>query len=73
MSRLFSLLLIALLPLTAHSAEPLSPDQLLERIRSDRAAEVSAMQAREQAFVRDRGEQQQLLSRARAALAEQKA
>ena len=30
------------------------------------------MQAREQAFVRDRGEQQQLLSRARAALAEQK-
>ncbi|WP_278378411.1 MotA/TolQ/ExbB proton channel family protein [Stutzerimonas kunmingensis] len=73
MSRLFTLLLVALLPLTAHSAEPLSPDQLLERIRSDRAAEVSAMQAREQAFVRDRGEQQQLLSRARAALAEQKA
>ena len=31
------------------------------------------MQTREQAFVRDRGEQQQLLSRARAALAEQKA
>ena len=73
MSRLFSLFLVALLPLTSHAAEPLSPDQLLERIRSDRAAEVSAMQTREQAFVRDRGEQQQLLSRARAALAEQKA
>ena len=53
MSRLFSLFLVALLPLTSHAAEPLSPDQLLERIRSDRAAEASAMQAREQDFVRD--------------------
>src|SRR3546814_14485527 len=45
MSRLFSLLLVVLLPLTAHSAETLSPDQLLQRIRSDRAAEASAIQA----------------------------
>ena len=44
MSRLFSLFLVALLPLTSHAAEPLSPDQLLERIRSDRAAEADDVQ-----------------------------
>ncbi|QII99687.1 MotA/TolQ/ExbB proton channel family protein [Stutzerimonas balearica] len=73
MSRLFSLLALLLAPVLVNAAEPLNPDQLLERIRSERAAEASAMQAREQAFVRDRGEQARLLAQAKAALAEQKA
>ena len=50
MSRLSYLLALVLLPVLSHAAEPLNPDQLLQRIRSERAAEVSAMQAREQAF-----------------------
>ncbi|MBS4151715.1 MotA/TolQ/ExbB proton channel family protein [Pseudomonadota bacterium DY0742] len=73
MSRLFSLLALLLAPVLVNAAEPLNPDQLLERIRSERAAEASAMQAREQAFVRDRGEQARLLAQAKAALAEQQA
>lgn len=73
MSRLFSLLALLLAPVLVNAAEPLNPDQLLERIRSERAAEASAMQAREQAFVRDRGEQARLMAQAKAALAEQKA
>ncbi len=73
MNRLFSLFVLALAPVLAQAAEPLNPDQLLERIRSERAAEVSAMQAREQAFVRDRGEQARLLAEAQTALAAQKA
>ncbi|MCW3149648.1 MotA/TolQ/ExbB proton channel family protein [Stutzerimonas stutzeri] len=73
MNRLLSLFALALLPALVQAAEPLSPDQLLERIRSERAAEVSAMQAREQAFIRDRGEQAQLLARAKAALDQQQA
>lgn len=68
---------IALLPLLLvvglSQAAPLSPDQLLERIRSDRAAEARAMQQREEEFLSRRGEQAQLLARARAVLAEQKA
>ncbi|HCW94622.1 MAG TPA: flagellar motor protein MotA [Pseudomonas sp.] len=73
MSRLFSLLALLLAPVLVNAAEPLNPDQLLERIRSERAAEASAMQAREQAFVRDRGKQARLLAQAKAALAEQQA
>lgn len=73
MSRLLTLLLIGLLPTMVQAAEPLSPDQLLQRIRSERAAEVDAMQAREQAFIQNRGEQAQLLARANAALEKQKA
>ncbi|WP_312913387.1 MotA/TolQ/ExbB proton channel family protein [Stutzerimonas nitrititolerans] len=73
MSRLLTLLFIGLLPALAQAAEPLTPDQLLQRIRSDRAAEADAMQAREQAFLQDRSEQAQLLARADAALAQQKA
>lgn len=73
MSRLLMLLFIGLLPALAQAAEPLTPDQLLQRIRSDRAAEAEAMQAREQVFLQDRSEQAQLLSRANAALAQQKA
>lgn len=64
---------LALLPALAGAAEPLSPDQLLQRIRSERAAEVSAMQSREQAFIAERGARAQLLARARSALATQKA
>ena len=73
MSRFLTLLFIGLLPALAQAAEPLTPDQLLQRIRSDRAAEADAMQSREQAFLRDRGEQAQLLAQANAALAQQKA
>ncbi|QGZ32561.1 MotA/TolQ/ExbB proton channel family protein [Stutzerimonas stutzeri] len=73
MSRLLTLMFIALLPALAQAAEPLSPDQLLQRIRSERAAEVDAMQAREQAFVQNRSEQAQLLASANAVLEKQKA
>ncbi|MDA7088179.1 MotA/TolQ/ExbB proton channel family protein [Pseudomonas sp. SA3-5] len=70
--RVFAIFALALLP-TLAAAAPLSPDQLLQRIRSERAAEVSAMQTREQAFVAQRGERAQLLAKARAALHTQKA
>ena len=73
MSRFSWVVLGALLPLFAQAAETLNPDQLLQRIRSERAAEVDAMQAREQAFLQDRGEQARLLAQAQAALNEQKA
>jgi biopolymer transport protein ExbB len=73
MSRRLFALSLALLPVFAGAAEPLSPDQLLQRIRSERAAEVTAMQAREQAFIAERGERAQLLASARAALNTQKA
>ncbi|MEX6503481.1 MotA/TolQ/ExbB proton channel family protein [Pseudomonas zhanjiangensis] len=71
--QLLSALLLGLLSATAGAAESLTPDQLLQRIRDDRAAEVSAMQVREQAFVAERGERAQLLAGARAALAVQQA
>ncbi|NQD92431.1 MotA/TolQ/ExbB proton channel family protein, partial [Pseudomonas sp. CrR25] len=64
---------LGLVSAVAAAAEPLNPDQLLQRIRSERVAEVSAMQAREQAFVVERGERAQLLAGARAALNAQKA
>lgn len=73
MSRRLFALSLALLPAFASAAEPLSPEQLLQRIRSERAAEVTAMQAREQAFIAERGERAQLLASARAALNTQKA
>lgn len=73
MNRLLTLLLIGLLPALAQAAETLSPEQLLQRIRSERAAEVGAMQSREQAFIQNRSEQAQLLARANAALEQQKA
>jgi len=71
--RVLAILTLALLPAIAAAAAPLSPDQLLQRIRSERAAEVTAMQSREQAFVAERGERAQLLDSARAALQVQKA
>ena len=73
MNRLLTLLLIGLLPALAQAAEPLTPEQLLQRIRSERAAEVDAMQAREQAFIQNRSEQAQLLAQAKATLEKQKA
>ncbi|SFI83110.1 outer membrane transport energization protein ExbB [Pseudomonas guineae] len=73
MNRRVLALTLALLPALAVAAEPLSPDQLLQRIRSERAAEVTAMQIREQAFIAERGERAQLLAGARSALSTQKA
>lgn len=61
------------LPTLALAADSLSPDQLLERIRSERAAELSAMAEREKAFLAERGEQARLLAAARAELDAQKA
>ena len=45
--RVVAVLALSLLPALAAVAETLNPDQLLQRIRSERAAEVSAMQERE--------------------------
>lgn len=73
MNRLLTLLLIGLMPTFVQAAEPLSPEQLLQRIRSERAAEVDAMQARERSFIQNRSEQAQLLAQANAALEQQKA
>ncbi|WP_313087029.1 MotA/TolQ/ExbB proton channel family protein [Pseudomonas sp.] len=73
MKRLITLLLIGLLPTLVQAAEPLTPEQLLQRIRSERAAEVDAMQAREKAFLQNRSEQAQLLARANASLEKEKA
>ncbi|WP_028238733.1 MotA/TolQ/ExbB proton channel family protein [Stutzerimonas azotifigens] len=73
MTRPIILLLAGLFAGLAQAAEPLTPDQLLQRIRSERQAEVSAMQAREQAFLADRGQQQARLAQARQALKEQQA
>lgn len=73
MNRRVLALTLALLPALAVAAEPLSPDQLLQRIRSERAAEVTAMQSREQAFIAERGERAQLLAGARSSLSTQKA
>ena len=70
--RVVAVLALSLLPALAAVAETLSPDQLLQRIRSERAAEVSAMQEREQAFLAKRSEQAQLLAAARSALNTQK-
>lgn len=74
MSRRFlAVIALGLVSAAASAAEPLNPDQLLQRIRSERAAEVSAMQAREQAFIAERGQRAQLLASAQAALNTQKA
>ncbi len=73
MNRLLTLLLVGLLPAFVQAAEPLTPEQLLQRIRSERAAEVDAMQVREQAFLQNRSEQAQLLARANATLEKEKA
>lgn len=71
--RLLPVFILGLLPCLAQAAETLTPDQLLQRIRNERAAEASAMQEREQAFIARRSEQAQLLASARAALNQQKA
>ncbi|OEC34045.1 biopolymer transport protein ExbB [Pseudomonas cuatrocienegasensis] len=71
--RMLAVLALGLVTFTAAAAEPLTPDQLLQRIRSERAAEVTAMQSREQTFIAERGERAQLLAQANAALATQKA
>ena len=48
-----------------------SPDQLLERIRSEKNTEEQLMQEREQHFLQSRNQQAQLLAQAKKALAEQ--
>jgi biopolymer transport protein ExbB len=63
---------LSLLPIIVQAAETLNPDQLLQRIRGERAAEVAAMHSREQAFITERGERAQRLASAKAALQVQK-
>ncbi|HCP53985.1 MAG: flagellar motor protein MotA [Pseudomonadaceae bacterium] len=70
---LLGALLLSLLPIMASANEVLSPEQLLQRIRSDRASEVTAMQAREKAFISESAERAQMLSKAKAALSQQQA
>ena len=71
--RFFAALALACLPALSATAQTLNPDQLLQRLRSERAAETQAMQEREKAFIAQRGEQAKLLASARAELAKQKA
>ena len=60
----------ALLSLSVH-AQTLTPDQLLERIRSEKGTEEQLMQEREQQFLQSRNQQAQLLAQAKQALAAQ--
>lgn len=52
----------------AATAESLTPDQLLQRIRDDKAAEQQLMQEREQRFLTDKNAQQSLYQQAMSAL-----
>lgn len=52
-------------------ANTLTPDQLLERIRSEKGVEEQLMQEREQHFLQSRNQQAQLLGEAKKALAQQ--
>lgn len=52
-------------------ASVLTPDQLLERIRSEKNTEEQLMQAREQRFLQSRNEQAHLLAEAKKALNQQ--
>ncbi len=72
MKRLFASLLFGCFTQAA-IAQSVTPDQLLERLRSERVAESAAMAEREQAFLKNRDEQARLLARAKAALGEQQA
>lgn len=60
----------ALLSLSVH-AQTLTPDQLLERIRSEKGTEEQLMQEREQQFLQSRNQQAQLLAEAKKALNQQ--
>lgn len=70
MKRLLWILAASLLS-TSVQAELLTPDQLLERIRSEKSTEQQLMQEREQRFLQSRNQQAQLLAEAKKALAEQ--
>ena len=54
-------------------ANVLTPDQLLERIRSEKSTEEHLMHEREQRFLASRNQQAQLLAQAKKTLAEQEA
>lgn len=63
----------ALLLSVSAQAEVLTPDQLLERIRSEKTNEEQLMQEREQRFLQARNQQATLLADAKKALAQQEA
>ncbi|SEP96291.1 biopolymer transport protein ExbB [Azotobacter beijerinckii] len=73
MRRFAAAFFLSLLPTLAPAADVLSPDQLLEHIRSERAAEVGAMAEREKAFLAKHSEPASLLAAARTELNAQKA
>lgn len=72
MKRVLWLTCVMLLSVSVH-AEALTPDQLLERIRSEKTNEEQLMQEREQRFLQARNQQATLLADAKKALAEQEA
>lgn len=72
MKRLLCVVSAALLSVSVQ-ASVLSPDQLLERIRSEKSTEEQLMQEREQAFLQARDQQAQLLAEAKQHLASQEA
>lgn len=73
MKRLFIASALVLATLSAAHAEVLTPDQLLQRIRSEKVAEEQAMQQREQKFLGDRNQQSSILASAKADLRAQEA
>ncbi|MEL0168313.1 MAG: MotA/TolQ/ExbB proton channel family protein [Pseudomonadaceae bacterium] len=68
MKWVIALLVCVLAPLA--QAQALDKAALLQSIRDTRSAELAAMQAREQQFLRERDQQQQRLQQARAQLAQ---
>lgn len=72
MKRLLWIAWVALFSLTVN-AELLTPEQLLERIRSEKSTEERLMQEREQQFLQARNKQSQLLAEAKQLLAQQEA
>ena len=70
MKRLLGLASGVLLSLSVQ-ASVLTPEQLLERIRSEKSTEEQLMQEREQHFLQARQQQAQLLAEAKKALAQQ--
>ncbi|MFT0212086.1 MotA/TolQ/ExbB proton channel family protein [Pseudomonas sp. F1_0610] len=68
MKRLLIASALALATLASAQAEVLTPDQLLQRIRSEKVAEEQAMQQREQSFLSDRNQQSSVLAKAQAEL-----
>ncbi len=72
-SKLLALGFTALLATAVSAQEILTPEQLLERVRADKASEQQLMQEREQRFLADKNQQQSIYQQAMTELRQQEA